>query len=158
MIQTWYSPTWYDPPTGLAVAQTVQGIAETGRDVLVSFPWYLSANASTGPSFNSMWFQDVQSNKTCEAVATIARDGGGGGGGGSPTLNCTCFGRRGDVEAGCYDVSDDPVLLKHVLGGEAALWGEAVDEGNVEASVMMAAAIAAGAFTDNPTCAHSFCR
>jgi hypothetical protein len=41
VIHTWYSPEWYDPPTGLSVARTVQGIARTGRDVLVSFPWYL---------------------------------------------------------------------------------------------------------------------
>ena len=104
VIHTWYSPEWYDPPTGLSVARTVHDIAKTGRDVLVSFPWYLSANASTGPSFDSMFFQDVVSNKTCASAA----DG---------SINCSCFGRRGDVEGGCYDVSGSPEELKHVLGG-----------------------------------------
>jgi hypothetical protein len=58
-------------------------------------------------------------------------------------LNCTCFGRRGDIEGGCYDVSSQPDLLKHVLGGEAALWSEGVDRGNFEQAVMMAAGVAA---------------
>jgi hypothetical protein len=31
-----------------------------------------------------------------------------------------CFGRHGDIEGGCYDVSGQPQQLQHVLGGEAA--------------------------------------
>lgn len=148
VIHTWYSPEWYDPPTGLPVARSVADIAATHHDVLVSFPWYLAANASTGPTFDSMWFQDVQSNLTCAIAnpgsATSAQDGSRAETGiPQQQLNCTCFGRRGDVEHGCYDVSDQPELLKHVLGGEAALWGEAVDGGNFEQAVMMAAGVAA---------------
>jgi hypothetical protein len=138
VIHTWYSPEWYDPPTGLPVARTVQEIAETGRDVLVSFPWYLSANASSGPSFESMWFQDVVSNKTCTSTAAAAANEKnntdtkttGLQKSSSNTmktqqqqqhdLNCTCFGRRGDVEASCYDVSGSPELLERVLGAEIA--------------------------------------
>ena len=40
-------------------------------------------------------------------------------------------------------MSSHPDLLKHVLGGEAALWGEAVDGRNFEQAVMMAAGVAA---------------
>ena len=106
----------------------------------------LAANASAGPSFDSMWFQDVQSNLTC-AVAKPSTSTAGRAGTGtmrSPMveLNCTCFGRHGDVESGCYDVSSQPDL-QHVLGGEAALWSEAVDRDNFEQAVMMAAGVAA---------------
>ena len=130
VVHLWFSPTWYDPPTGLPVAKTLEQVVVTGRDALISFPWYLNANASAGPSFESLYLQDVQSNKTCETGA-------------HGELNCTCFGRNGDVEDSCYDVSDQPELLSHVLGGEAALWGEAVNGANVEAATFMAAAVVA---------------
>ena len=106
---------------------TVQ-VAETGRDVLVSFPWYLNVNATAGPSFESMYLQDIQSNKTYIPHTS---------------MRCTCYGRRGNVETGCYDVSGMPDLLKHVLGGEAALWGEESDGTTLEAGTFMAAAVVA---------------
>lgn len=39
LIHMWYSPTWYDPPTGLPVGKTLDEVVQTGRSVLVSFPW-----------------------------------------------------------------------------------------------------------------------
>ena len=95
---------------------------------LVSFPWYLNVNATAGPSFESMYLQDIQSNKTCIPHTS---------------MRCTCYGRRGNVETGCYDVSGMPDLLKHVLGGEAALWGEESDGTTLEAGTFMAAAVVA---------------
>lgn len=112
LVHVWFSPSWYDPPTGLPVSKTVGEVAETGRDVIISFPWYLNVNATAGPSFASMYLQDVQSNKTCTMTTEIAANNA------EPSLQCTCYGRRGDVETGCYDVSNTPEVLNHVLGGE----------------------------------------
>jgi len=126
VVQLWYNPAWYDPPTGKTVGKTVADVVRSGRAAVVSFPWYLSANASAGPSFAALYVQDVASNKTC------APDGAGG-------VNCTCFGRRGDVEDGCYDAAGD----ERVLGGEAAMWGEGVDGANLLPAVFMGAAVVA---------------
>lgn len=114
-------------PSGSALKAT---IAASGRDVLVSFPWYLNANATAGPSFRALYLQDVVSNKTCSYI--------------NNTLKCTCYGRRGDVEASCYDVSSKPDLLEHVQGGEAALWGENVDGSTVTGAAFMASAVQSG--------------
>ena len=77
-----------------------------------------------------MYCQDVQSNKSCVGI-------------GGSAVNCTCYGRGGDVEKGCYEVSDPRVLDELVLGGEAALWGEAVDDMRLDGATFMAAAVVA---------------
>lgn len=127
-MQTWYNPAWYDPPTGLPVGATAQQIVETGFPTLVSFPWYLSSNGSAGPSFESLYLQDVTSNKTC------VTDPEG-------RFECTCYGRLCDLEEGCYEVRKED--LHGVLGGEAALWGEMVDAANLQAALWMPAAVVA---------------
>ena len=84
----------------------------------------------SGPSFESIYLQDVQSNKTCAPASA-----------GDLTVNCTCFGRGGDVEDSCYDVSGSELRL--VLGGESALWGEGVDASNLNAATFMATSVVA---------------
>ena len=110
----------------------------------------LNANASAGPSFSALYLQDVQSNKTCSINNRNNSDGSNDSSSSSSTatrelsqakLNCTCLGRRGDVETGCYEVTGPG--LSRVLGGEAALWGEAVNADNLHAATFMAASVVA---------------
>ena len=39
VVQLWYNPRWYDPPTGLPVGKTLADIVRRNPAV-VSFPWY----------------------------------------------------------------------------------------------------------------------
>ena len=99
----------------------------------------------------------MQSNKTCRPVGrsdsnsansndSNANAHSNSGGAAFNSFNCTCRGRRGDPERGCYDAGldpatgdPDPAALALLLGGEAALWGEGVDGRNLEAAVFMGA-------------------
>ena len=111
---------WQSPSGGV----TLEDVVNAGMRGIVSPGWYLDHLDQT---WQNMYAIDPLTN--C-STATV------------PSSSSSPAASLGDSARGCFNITD-PTKVGLALGGEAAMWGEQVDETNLEARVWPRAAAVA---------------
>jgi hexosaminidase len=129
VIEQWLSPVWnwanMSGITGTSYAGYPDAwpSSQHGFRALSTNGWYLDSTPSIN-EWTAEYTVEPLTNKSC--VYTSDAPGA--------TSNCTCTCPEGpwrDGKCYCFDLRNDPIHGEMVLGGEAALWGEHIDESNL---------------------------
>lgn len=128
VIQQWLSPVWNWANLSAITGDSYAGRPEVhwpqnqrGFQAITTNGWYLDADSGVN-DWSSKYEIEPLTNQSCVYSAA------------SPAGECTCQCPEGPWRDGachCFDLRFDEQHAGKVLGGEACLWGEHIDEHNL---------------------------